>query len=330
MTALRGHEAQTAAFVEAMRGGRLHHAWLLAGPKGVGKGGFARAAAARLLAEAAGPPPAGEGLAVPADHPTARLIAADAHPDFRVIERLVREGRGEELARNISIDQIRALIPMLGMAPALSTRRVIVIDAVDDLERAGANALLKSLEEPPAGTIFLLVSHSPGRLLPTIRSRCRILRFQSLGDDVMAAALADALPEATADELAALVRAGGGAPGQALRFAGLDLAGLDAALARIADTGDAGNAERLALAKALSAKSVQPRYQAFLERAPAFLVDRARTARGAQLAAILGEWERARDLAASALPLSLDPQATVFQLCGHVAALARTRAHAKG
>src|SRR6202012_4948803 len=106
---------------------------------------------------------------------------------------------------SISIDQVRTLQAMFATTPSLSRRRVIVIDAIDDLERPAANALLKNLEEPPAGTIFLLASHAPGRLLPTIRSRCRLLRFETLGDDAMAAIIREEIPEASVEEVAALV-----------------------------------------------------------------------------------------------------------------------------
>lgn len=341
MTQWFGQEAQISAFCAALGSGRLHHAWLLAGPRGIGKAAFAKAAALRLLAEAAGPHPGGAGLAVPPDHRIARLFEAGSHPDFKLVERLPKDPKvletpraersgSEELARSIRIDQIRELDRLLAMAPGLSPRRAIVIDAVDDLERGGANALLKSLEEPPAGTVFFLVSHAPGRLLPTIRSRCRLLRFQALAAADMMAALRQALPDAGDDEIAALARAGDGAPGQALRFAGLDIGSLDAALAELARTGDPSNALRGRLARDLSGKAAHPRYEAFLERAPAFLVARARTLSGRALAGALAEWEKARDLAASALPLSLDAQATVFQLAGHVAALARHGAAAKG
>lgn len=341
MTALIGHAAQERAFLDAMASGRLHHAWLLTGPKGVGKASFAKAAALRLLAEAAGPPPTEPGLAVAEDHRIARLFAADSHPDYKLVDRLPKDAKlldvpradrtgQEELARSIKIEQVRELDRLLSMAPGLSPRRAIVIDAVDDLERGGANALLKSLEEPPAGTTFFLVSHAPGRLLPTIRSRCRLLRFQALAESDMQAVLRTALPDAEPDELRALARAGQGAPGQALRFAGLDIAGLDAALDALAANGDPSNAIRAKLARELSLKAAQPRYEAFLERAPAFIAAQAQELSGAALDTAITAWERARDLAASAIGLSLDPQATVFQLAGHVAALARRGAHAKG
>lgn len=340
MTVLRGQDAQAAAFLDAMRSGRLHHGWLLTGPKGVGKASFAKAAALRLLAEAAGPDPGGQGLHVAEDHRIAKLFAADSHPDYKLLERLPKDPKvlevaradrtgQEELARSIKIDQIRELDRLLAMAPGLSPRRAIVIDAVDDLERGGANALLKSLEEPPAGTTFFLVSHAPGRLLPTIRSRCRVLRFQALAEADMRAVLRERLPEADPAELDALLRAGGGAPGQALRFAGLDIAGLDAALAELA-RGDPANAVRVRLARELALKAAQPRYEAFLERAPAFIAGQAQALKGAALDETIRLWEKARDLAGQALGLSLDPQATVFQIGSYVAALARAGASAKG
>jgi DNA polymerase-3 subunit delta' len=190
------------------------------------------------------------------------------------------------------------------------------------MERGAANALLKSLEEPPAGTVFFLVSHMPGRLLPTIRSRCRTLRFGPLSDEQMRVVLRRELPDTAPDEIEALVKAGEGAPGQALRFAGLDIGALDTALETMARTGDPSNATRVSVAKSLALKAAQPRYEAFLERAPAFIAGEARTRRGPALDQALDLWGKARELSASAIGLSLDPQATAFQLGSYVAQLA--------
>ena len=181
MTPLYGHEDAVAAFRAALDSKRLHHAWLLAGPEGVGKALFADKAALRVLAEGAGPPVDAPGLDVPDDHPVAKLAAAGSHPDLMRLERLTKEG-GTELARSITVEQVRGLHRLFATTTSLSPRRAVVIDAIDDLERNAANALLKNLEEPPPGTLFLVVSHSPGRLLPTIRSRCRTLRFQPLSE----------------------------------------------------------------------------------------------------------------------------------------------------
>ncbi|MDR6146055.1 DNA polymerase-3 subunit delta' [Sphingomonas sp. SORGH_AS870] len=318
-----GNAAAQAAFAAALGGAKLHHAWLLAGPEGVGKAAFARAAARRVLARAGGQGGLPPGLVVPDDHPTARLMEAGSHPDFRVLARLPKDADkpDQDLARSITIAQVRTLQPMFATAPAMGPARVVLIDAIDDLERGGANALLKNLEEPPAGTLFLLVSHAPGRLLPTIRSRCRLLRFERLSDGEVATVLRGQLPEAEEDEIAALVAAANGAPGRALRFAGLDIAGLDAAIARIAESGDPGNAERVKLAKALAGKAAQARYEAFLDRVPAFIAGRAQTRSGPALKVALDAYAAAQDLAGAARGLSLDAQGTVFEMAGIIATL---------
>ena len=316
-----GQDDQVAAFLDAARSGRMHHAWLLAGPQGVGKAGFAHAAARWLLADAAGPAVPRDRLNVPEDHPVSSLLDAGSHPDFKLLERLAKSN-SEDLARSITVDQVRSLQPLFATTPSLSPRRVVLIDAIDDLERSAANALLKNLEEPPAGTIFLLVSHAPGRLLPTIRSRCRLLRFAPLESDVVRLALRRALPEADDDELDALVGVANGAPGNALRFAGLDIAGLDAAIEKLATHGDTSNALRTALARTLALKNAQERYEAFLERAPTFIAAAARTRSGEALRTALDAHDAARNLSASALGLSLDAQGTVFEMAGLVARLA--------
>ena len=151
-------------FSAAWASRKLHHAWLLAGPKGVGKATFAHAAARRVLADAAGPSFEGSGIETPDDHPIVKLVKAGSHPDMRWLERLPKE-KGDGLARDISVDQVRELGEFMGMTAALSPWRVAVIDTVDELAAAGANALLKMLEEPPPNTLFFLVSHAPGRLL---------------------------------------------------------------------------------------------------------------------------------------------------------------------
>src|SRR5690606_25524918 len=128
------------------------------------------------------------------------------------------------LARNISVDQVRQLADLFSVTPALSPWRAVIVDSVDDLEPSAANALLKMLEEPPANCLFLLVSHVPGRLLPTIRSRCRRLDFSPLADDAMTSALERQLPELGDAERAALVPLARGSVSRALAYAALDLA----------------------------------------------------------------------------------------------------------
>lgn len=325
MTPLFGHEAAVAAFREGIGSGRMHHAWLISGPTGIGKALFAYKAALRLLADAAGPKVEMHGLDVPDEHPIARLVEAGSHPDLMRLERLARE-EGGNLARSITVDQVRSLQRLFGTTPSLSPWRVVVIDSVDDLERGAANALLKNLEEPPPQSIFLLVSHATERLLPTIRSRCRQLRLSTLAPDAMTSALRAALPDADDSEINNLVALGEGAPGRALAFRGLDIGTLDQALEEIARRGDRTNARRSALAQSLSARAAQPRYEAFLARAPTMIAREAKKRRGRALAEALGLWERAHDLAGSATRLSLDPQSVVFELAGMLAALAPRQA----
>ena len=321
MKPLFGHDAAVAAFREGADSGRLHHAWLVSGPEGVGKATFADKAALRVLADAAEPRADAPGLDVSENHPVARLIAAGSHPDLVRLERQTKES-GTELARSITVDQVRSLQRLFGTTPSQSPWRAVVIDSIDDLERNAANALLKNLEEPPPNSLFLLVSHSPEKLLATIRSRCRQLRLGKLGEADMRRALRAALPDAEAEEIDELVAVGEGSPGRALSFRGLDIAALDKAMAELAAKGDETNGRRVKLAQALALKAAQPRYEAFLARAPAVIAAAARERKGRALAEALGLWERAADLAGSAARLSLDPQTVVFELAGMLANLA--------
>lgn len=323
---LFGHDTQIAAFLAAAESGRPHHAWLLTGPRGIGKAQFARTAAARLLADASVFPSAGSAFAIPEDHAAARLLAAGSHPDFRVLERLTNEKTGT-LARSITVDQIRHLRTLFATAPSMGNRRVIIIDSVDDLEKGGANALLKSLEEPPASTIFFLVSHAPGRLLPTIRSRCRVLAFRPLEAAAMDAALIDSIPDVA--KRAASIDVAHGIPATALMMAALDMGAVEKSLAAIAETGDPTGGLRSTLAQSLALKAALPRYEAFLQRAPRFIAERARVAQGAGLERALDAWSAAEKLSRSAVPQSLVAETVVFEMAGHIAALAPPSGAAK-
>ena len=315
-----GQDKAMEAFAGAWATRRLHHAWLLAGPKGVGKATFARAAATRMLAEAAEPAVHLPGLETPADHPIARLLAAGSHPDFRLLERLERPTGG--LARNISVDQVRSLGELLAVTPSMSAWRSIVIDAADDLEASAANALLKMLEEPPANTIFFLVSHAPGRLLPTIRSRCRRLDFGRLSDDAMTSLLSRSLPKGNP---AQLIEFANGSIGQALAIAELDLAPLEGEVLAILRQGDPDNSRRSKLASALGPKGAADRYAAFLDLVPGLIAQEALGLSGEARGRALDAYARARETAVIAPRLSLDPAATVFQLGTILATVALPR-----
>jgi DNA polymerase III subunit delta' len=338
-----GHDEQVSAFLSAIRGERPHHGWIFAGPKGVGKATLARQLAARLLAEAADPALPRVSDFLPENHQTHSLMNARSHPDFKLVEREVwqkspnqnklvaydlRKDAGPP-SRSIKVIQIRWLGELLSKAPSLSNRRVVMIDAADDMETSGANALLKMLEEPPTGTFFILISHAPGRLLPTIRSRCRLIRFDALCDADMRAVMARDGSGLAGADLETVISASGGAPGRATALAGLKLGELEAALDRIAARGDGDNHERAALAHKLALKAEINRYEAFLALVPGFVATKVKERSGQPLADGIRAWEAVRDLAGSAVQSSLDPQATVFALCGHVAALAPVRERAK-
>lgn len=254
----------------AIAGGKMHHAWLLTGPAGIGKAGFAHTAAAEVVAEPGVPQP-----------PVAQ------HPDIHWLERLPAssddekkrdDGKPFATKRSITVDQVRAMQRRLTTRPTLGARRAIVIDSVDDLEKSAINALLKSLEEPPAGTTFLLVSHRPGGLLPTVRSRCRLLRFQPLRDQDVAAVLTALRPQADEGVRRAACVAAAGSPGAALRFIDQDLAAIHRELLGIARNGDPDFTRRAALAAAIGARPDRERLLASVELARAICAAQAPTA----------------------------------------------------
>ena len=315
-----GQDRAVEQFSSAWKRGALHHAWLLAGPKGVGKATFAREAATRVLADAAGPAVDSPGLSTPEDHRIAKLVDAGSHPDLRLLERLVNE-KTDNLARNITVDQVRSLGDLFDLTPALSPWRVVVIDSIDDLEKSAANALLKMLEEPPANTIFFLISHAPGRLLPTIRSRCRRLDFQALSDDAMASILSR-YAEIKDRQRQQLFTAAAGSAGRALALMRLDLLDLEEAAVTILHEGDRTNARRSALASDLGKRAAADRYAAFLEILPSVIARETRTLTGAARQRAVEAYARTRELVAIAPRLSLDPASTVFQLGGILASVA--------
>jgi DNA polymerase-3 subunit delta' len=251
----------------------------------------------------------------------AKLLDAGSHPDMRWIERLPKD-KGEGLARNISVKQIRRLGELFDLSPAMSPWRVAVIDTVDDLEREGANALLKMLEEPPPNCIFFLVSHAPGRLLPTIRSRCRRLEFLRLEDDVMASILEAQAPDLSAAERERVIGMAAGSAGRALAYAELGLAKLEDSALAILRQGDPTNAVRSELAAELGKKGAAERYAAFLELAPSLIAREARGLTGTARERALEAYSKAREIAAVAPRLSLDPASTTFQIGGILAEVA--------
>ncbi len=224
--ALFGHAAAERRFLNSWASGRLHHAWLLRGPAGIGKATLAyRIARAMIARPPAGllgdvPPPA--TLDAPEGCPVRMRIVAQSEPRLFVLRRTPDpDATGEKKFRNrtvIAVDDVRRLRTFLGLTAADGGWRVVIVDPADEMNRSSANALLKYLEEPPAQTMFLLVSHAPSGLLPTIRSRCRTLDLAPLGPEPLARALGQAGAEIPPRAAPALAELSGGSAGQAIRL----------------------------------------------------------------------------------------------------------------
>ena len=217
-TELFGHAAAEAALLAAYRSGRVPHAFLIAGPQGIGKATLAYRMARFVLAHpdpSAGEVAAAKSLGVDAGDPVARRIAAQAQPDLLILERTFND-KGV-LHKQIAVDDIRRTVAFFGSTAGEGGWRVAIVDAVDELNRAGANALLKVLEEPPERALLLLVSHSAARVLPTLRSRCRILALRPLADaDVAQAAAATTGADAGDPQVLAAAAAAEGSVARAL------------------------------------------------------------------------------------------------------------------
>lgn len=219
---LFGHAQAQADFLTAFNSGRLHHGWLITGPRGVGKATLAWKIARFLLAtpEADGgffapAPPA--SLEIPDDDPVAHRLRALSEPRFRLVRRGPND-KGDRLRSVISVEDIRVLKERLALSSADGGRRAVIIDAADEMNPAAANALLKLLEEPPAKVTLLLVAHQPAKLLPTIRSRCRSLQLRPLAPQDLSDALTAAGAAIDPEDRVALAELAGGSVGEAFRL----------------------------------------------------------------------------------------------------------------
>ena len=277
---LIGQAAAEAEFLKAHGSGRLHHGWLLTGPRGVGKATLAWRIARFLLAEQkaeaglfGAPPPPGS-LDTDPDNPVVRRMAQLAEPRLFLLRRAWDEEK-KRLKTVITVDEVRRLRSFFQLSATEGGRRVAIVDAADEMNPNAANALLKILEEPPPGAVLLLIAHQPARLLPTIRSRCRVLRLSPLGPDDLAAALAATGTEtAAAPGLAALAA---GSVGEAIRLA--DRGGLEL-YARIvdmaADLPRLDRAKMRALADAAAQRGAEDRLDLILTLIDLFLTRLAR------------------------------------------------------
>ncbi|MBP5855595.1 DNA polymerase III subunit delta' [Marivibrio halodurans] len=259
---LEGHDEAEATVLDAWNSGRFPHAWLLCGAEGIGKATFAYRLARFILANGGAEDGGGEGgsnlfgdalaadgLAISGESQTARLVASAGHPDMRVLTRGMMDAAGKPTATIINVFQTRRVVDFTYQTSAISPWRVVIVDPADDFNTSSANAILKALEEPPPRAAFLLISHSPGGLLPTIRSRCRKLQFKALDDDRVASLVRRYRPETPEEEARTLARIAEGSVGRALAYqaaGGLGLFGdLTALLSRPREP-DIGHVSRLA------------------------------------------------------------------------------------
>ncbi len=245
---LLGHANAEAMLAESARAGRLHHAWLITGAAGIGKATLAYRFARWLLAGQ----PDGAGLALPTDHAVFRRVAAGAHADLLALS--PDSGEGKRVM--IRVDAVRQVKGFMALTPAEGGYRVVVLDEPESMDAAGQNAILKTLEEPPARAVLLMACAAPGRLLPTIMSRVRRLELAPLSPTDMDRVLAAQLPDMGADDRAALARIGAGAPGRALQLA----AGEGLEMARLAEEALAGVSGKraTALAERVAGREVGP------------------------------------------------------------------------
>lgn len=283
---LIGMEMPEQAVADAMQRGRMHHAWLLCGPEGIGKASFAYRVARRLLGAR---PDASDGrLGSDPDDNIVHQVSAQAHPDLLVLE---RESEGPRTRRTIPVDSVRQLGEFFSRSPALSPWRIAIVDSLDDLAGPAANALLKTLEEPPERGLLLLISHAPGSLLPTLRSRCRRLNFKPPSMD-QAQALIERLSNAGSSAVTKALELSGGLPGQALAQLAPDSGALDAMAARAAQGSLApGSPDAFTLIDQFRGGEAANRFDLFMHR----LQDHVR--RRADLAARSGDMSAANRLA---------------------------------
>lgn len=317
---MSGHEQPWNEWYAALNSSRLHHGWILAGKRGIGKATFAMQAARELVAEEATPQP-------PGDHPDIIVLT---HLPVKGDEKKKEEGKPYQLRRNITIEQVREMQQRITKRPTLGSRRVIIIDPADDLEKNASNALLKSLEEPPAGTFFLLVTHRPGRLLPTIRSRCRVLRFPELSDAEIEAVLEREVPEADRETRTAAVAGAGGSPGVALEFVELDLGKLHRLMVEIVRSGDTGFKLRGMFADAMGARPDRQRQMAVIELARSVVTREMNNVEAGAIPGLVDAHAELVRLAAQFPTYNFDPGLLVMEIGTLLTNLAASRETANG
>ena len=224
---LLGHENARSMLAGAYRAGKLHHALLFAGRQGIGKATLAFHLAHHLFVNPDHRSAPDMPSRIDTDSQAFRLVAQGAHPGLLHLTRPFVE-RDKKFKTVITVDEIRRVSRFLSLTPPDGGYRVVIVDPADDMNINAANALLKNLEEPPPRTIFILIAHSPGRLLPTIRSRCQVYKLDPLSPELLEGLLENlgvSLPESAEERRLLVERAGGSARDAILltEFGGLEI-----------------------------------------------------------------------------------------------------------
>ncbi len=331
-----GHGDAERTFLEAFRSGQLHHAWLLGGREGIGKATFAYRAARFLLAHPDPRAPAvarADDLAVAAEHPAARKVAALSHPDFAVVRRGLRKDN-KGYSAEISVDVVRRALELFHATAGGGGYRVCVVDAADELNDSSANALLKMLEEPPRRSIFFIVAHRPALLLPTIRSRCRFLSFRPLEASAVervVRSLGEPWSDSDAASIARAAALSGGSVHRALLFLDDDTVELAERVNRLLERlPQLDIAAVVALAESVGARG----REGDLDVAIGLVFDwvaariKAEAQQGAgRLASLVEVWEKCAQAARDAEAYNLDRRPLVISMFGELAdAMRRARA----
>ena len=325
---LFGHAEAEQTLLEAYRSGRIPHAWLIGGESGIGKATLAYRMARFVLAHPDPVMPAvrkAPSLAIPADHPVARRIAGQAHGDLLSLERVINEKTGK-LFTVIRVDDVRRSVPFFGSTAGEGGWRIAIVDSVDELNKESENALLKVLEEPPPRALLLLVSNAPGRILPTIRSRCRMLMLRPLAAQDVASAVAAALGEAkVTPEIRAAAEAADGSVHRALMFLEGDALELREKLIGLLDRLPQLDPRALhALGDGIAGTEAET-LAAFMDTVNVWLSTRLRSepAEAHRLARVAEVWEKVNRAARDAEAYNLDRKPFVFSVFGLLAEAAR-------
>jgi DNA polymerase III subunit delta' len=328
-TALFGHGDAERTLLDAYKGGRIPHAWLIGGPPGIGKATLAFRLARFVLAHPDPRAPEVQkatSLAVEPSHPVARRIAAQAQGDLLVLERSINEQTGK-LYTVIRVDDVRRTVSFFGSTAGEGGWRIAIVDAVDDLQREGANALLKVLEEPPRRSLLLLTSHAPGRELPTIRSRCRRLLLRPIEAEDVARALAETTGrDVDESEVRQAAEAAEGSVGRAIGLlGGPALALRQRILELFAQLPDPDPRALHALGEAIGGSDPKT-LEAFMDLVNGWLSVRLGAgAHGkAQMARVAETWEKVNRAAREAEIYNLERKPLVFTVFGALAEAALT------